>query len=85
MDSRKRAKFIQSVLEFIEEYKFDGLDLNWEYPASRGGKYVDKQNYVSLLRELKSAFGEHDYLLSATVAADKFDIDNSYQVPQISR
>lgn len=28
-----RSSFITHVTQFIEKYKFDGLDLDWEYPV----------------------------------------------------
>ena len=28
-----RSKFVNHVIGFIEKYNFDGLDLDWEYPA----------------------------------------------------
>ncbi|KAG9258755.1 uncharacterized protein F5Z01DRAFT_217297 [Emericellopsis atlantica] len=52
-----RATFIQSALDFMDTYGFDGIDLDWEYPVAkdRDGHPTDKANYVSLVKELKSA------------------------------
>lgn len=41
-----RQLFVFSALEFLRERKFDGLDLDWEFP--RGNE--DKKNFVALLK-----------------------------------
>ena len=44
-----RKTFIDSALELIDKYNFDGLDLDWEYPGLRGGNPTDKENFNRLI------------------------------------
>ena len=55
----------------MSQYGFQGVDLDWEYPgtAERGGNPADTKNYVSLVREMRAAFGTR-FGISVTLAPD---------------
>ncbi|KAG9571281.1 glycoside hydrolase family 18 protein, partial [Aureobasidium melanogenum] len=57
-DSGKRQKFANNVVQFMRQYGFDGIDIDWEYPGApdRGGKKQDTANYVLLMQTLKQTF-----------------------------
>ncbi|CAF4833625.1 unnamed protein product [Pieris macdunnoughi] len=80
-----RAKFVQSVLLFLDTYKFDGLDLDWEYPTRRDGRPEDKANYVLLVKELKEAFESRGYILTAALGAGKETMESAYDLAKLSR
>jgi len=82
-DKKKRQKFVNSTIDFLQKHNFDGLDLDWEYPAKRGGSPQDKKNFILLVKELKEAFTPHKYLLTAAIGAGKATIDISYDVTEM--
>lgn len=77
-----RAAFINGAIKFMDTYGFDGVDLDWEYPAAedRGGLAADFENYVTLLQEMRSSFGSK-YGLTITIPTSywylqHFDVAN---------
>lgn len=55
---QSRKEFVSSCVSFMKQYKFDGIDIDWEYPVGGGlygGTASDSQNYTALLREFRTA------------------------------
>jgi chitinase len=78
-----RSRFIDSVVAFLEQYKLDGLDIDWEYPGQVGAgnrfRPEDKQNFTLLLMGLRRRFdreqaklGRHLLLTIAAGASTEF-------------
>jgi len=88
-NSTAREKFVKSILSFLKKYKFDGLDLDWEYPkcwqtACTKGPDSDKKAFAQLTKELKDAFKPHNLLLTAAVSPSMKVIDQGYEVPTLA-
>ena len=88
LTDESRQLFATSCVDFIQEYGFDGVDLDWEYPVSGGlpgniYRPEDKENYTLLLAELRTQLDQAgDYLLTIAAPASPMNREN-YELDQI--
>ncbi|MBC7185394.1 MAG: T9SS type A sorting domain-containing protein [Calditrichaeota bacterium] len=70
-DPARRARFIRAVTDMCQTYSYDGVDLDWEYPASS-----DRGNLTALVRELRQALAgmAPSRLLSMAVPAGSWTV-----------
>ena len=49
-----RSKFIKSVMNLLDTYDVDGIDLDWEYPEApdRSGRPEDFKNFPKFMENL---------------------------------
>lgn len=59
-----RKMVANSILETLEKYDLDGIDMDWEYPKS-----TDKNNFTLLMTEIKNTLKAKrcDYLITAAI------------------
>src|SRR5215211_7129078 len=61
-----RANFVNSMVNVVNQYNLDGVDIDWEYPdPGQSGN-----NYTALMQELSSAMHSRGKLLTAAVVSE---------------
>lgn len=78
-----RKAFAESVKSASEYFGTDGIDLDWEYPAIEGFpghkyKAADKENFTSLIQQLRETLGSK-YEISFAAGGFKKFIDESIE------
>lgn len=80
MSEAGRSAFAASCLEAVEALRLDGIDIDWEYPASSaagiGHDPRDRENFTLLLRALRRALGA-DRIVSIAAGAGEYFIQNT--------
>lgn len=87
-----RKEFARSVKEVNSYLKTDGIDLDWEYPAIEGYpghtfKPEDKNNFTSLVKDLRRELGQQATITFAAGGFQKFldeSIDWQAVMPLVS-
>ena len=82
-DPVKRARFASECVRSLNEYKFDGIDIDWEYPgyAEHKGTPEDKKNFTLLMQAIRDsidAYGKkikYKFLLTAALGANKSNME----------
>jgi GH18 family chitinase len=59
-----RKVFVQNLVKIVEQYHFDGVDIDWEYPIQGSSS----QHFLAMIQELRAAL-PRGALLTAAVAA----------------
>ncbi|KAH6710830.1 hypothetical protein BKA61DRAFT_737735 [Leptodontidium sp. MPI-SDFR-AT-0119] len=66
--SSTRATFIKNLLGFLDQYGYDGVDFDWEYPGAddRGGSKDNGVDFTTFLKELRAAVkaSSRDYIVT---------------------
>ena len=84
--SVSRERFALSVVKFLGMYNFDGLDLDWEYPATRQGTPQDYANYPLLVQAIRQAMNAsgREYLLTMAIPINPDKLAEGYNLRELS-
>ncbi len=64
-----RKKLASSIVKAIEDYHFDGIDIDWEYPGSYRPVSEDRENHALFMEELYKQVkaSNSDYIVSGAL------------------
>ena len=82
-----RYNFARNVQKLINDYKLDGIDLDWEYPESSASgiksRPQDRENFTLLITALRDVLGPNTWI-SVAGTGDSTYINNSVEIDKIA-
>lgn len=84
--TQTRERLVKNIINFIELFNLDGIDLDWEFPVYTTRRLRDRRNFVAFLQSLRSQINlsEKNLLMTAAVAADPTIIAPAYDIPKLN-
>ena len=81
-----REEFAINSAKYLQDMGFDGLDIDWEFPAWYS-PFEERFQFQLLLQELHYIYKNpvFNLTITAAVAASKSIVDRSYRVAQMAR
>ncbi len=71
-----RKKFAADCKRIVNDFKLDGIDIDWEYPSSNAAKISsspdDTKNYTLMMQEIRNSIGNTKLLTLASSADAKY-------------
>ncbi len=64
-NSTYRNSFVNNLINFVNQYNLDGIDIDWEYPDNG----ASANNYATLMQQLSTEMHNRGKLLTAAVVA----------------
>jgi chitinase len=80
INPENRAAFVQSVVDAIEMYDFDGIDIDWEIPAPNNAQY-----FTALVRDLREAFDKINPELIVSAAVPNSNLSSNFEYDKIGQ
>ncbi|GAB1600628.1 chitinase-like protein 3 [Argonauta hians] len=85
-----RYLWVRNVVRYLRRYGFDGFDMDWEFPGTRGSEPDDKYRFTQLMKELYDIFvydaantGREKLILTLATASGSFYIGRAYEPRKI--
>ncbi|ESO93524.1 hypothetical protein LOTGIDRAFT_119130, partial [Lottia gigantea] len=82
--------WVKNAVKYLRKYGFDGMDMDWEFPGTRGSGENDKYKFTKYMKALYDAFAEESeatgrerLLLTLATASSEFYISKSYEPDKI--